>query len=121
LLKKFRAVDFYDGYTHENLEEILQGVHLGLVPVLWEDNLPQVAIEFKSLGIPVLASEYGGASELSKSTHFSFSAAKKGDFKNKLREIMDQPGLINDYWENGMPLKTIQEHVDELLELYEGV
>ena len=57
LLKKFRAVDFYDGYTHENLNEILRGVHLGIVPVLWEDNLPQVAFEFKGLGIPVLAKE----------------------------------------------------------------
>jgi hypothetical protein len=91
---------------------------LGIVPVLWEDNLPQVAFEFKGLGIPVLASEYGGASELSKSDHFKFSVTKKGDFRNKLRAIMDQPSLINDYWENGIPLKSNREHVDKLVELY---
>jgi len=118
LLKKFKTVDFHDGYTHNNLKEILKGVHLGIVPVLWEDNLPQVAFEFKGLGIPVLASDYGGASELTTSEHFKFSVTKKDDFKKKLTAIMDQPDLITDYWEKGIPLKTIPEHVDELLEFY---
>ena len=48
LAHRFRAVRVFDGYTHATLDKVLEGVNLGLVPVLWEDNLPQVAIEMAS-------------------------------------------------------------------------
>ncbi|MGH7172609.1 MAG: glycosyltransferase, partial [Gemmataceae bacterium] len=42
---RFASVTFHDGYTHGQLPDILRGIDLAVVPVLWEDNLPQVAIE----------------------------------------------------------------------------
>ena len=82
-LSDFKSVKVYDGYSHENIKEILSGVDLGLVPVIWEDNLPQVAIEMSALGVPVLASSFGGASELTKSDLFKFKGADKKDFQEK--------------------------------------
>ena len=54
---------------------------------MWEDNLPQVAMEFKAMGIPVFASNRGGASELTEKTDFRFIAGDEEDFINKLKAI----------------------------------
>jgi hypothetical protein len=45
---RFRAITLHDGYTHAGLDRVLEGVQLGIVPPIWEDNLPQVAIEMVS-------------------------------------------------------------------------
>lgn len=121
LRPKFSSIKLYNGYTHSQIPEIINGVHLGIVPVLWEDNLPQVAIEFKAMGIPVLASNRGGASELSESLHFIFKSGSYHDFKNRLSDIITRPSLINDYWNKQLKLKTIEVHTSELLNLYKMI
>ena len=60
LRHKFHDIELIDGYTKDNQKELLQGCHLGGVPVLWEDNLPQVAIEQIAYGVPILVSDFGG-------------------------------------------------------------
>jgi glycosyltransferase involved in cell wall biosynthesis len=119
LKSKFKTIIFHDGYTHDNIKEILEGVHLGIVPVLWEDNLPQVAIEFKALGIPVLASKLGGASELSSSELFKFDVDIPGSLNAKIKELTADKSDLNDYWKYQNKLKTVDEHIDELMEYYE--
>lgn len=118
LQSKFSNIKLYDGYTHSQIPEIINGVHLGIVPALWEDNLPQVAIEFKAMGIPVLASDRGGASELSTSKHFTFKGGSYHDFKDKLSDIINSPSIINEYWNNQLRLKSIETHTSELLGFY---
>ena len=115
---KFAEVSLYNGYTHKEIPQITHGVHLGVVPVLWEDNLPQVAIEFKAMGIPVLASDKGGASELSLSKHFSFKSGNSKDFSDHLCAIIDNPNIIDDYWGKQISLRTMNEHIQDLLKFY---
>ena len=118
LRNKFAEVTLYNGYTHKEIPQIIYGVHLGIVPVLWEDNLPQVAIEFKAMGIPVLASDKGGASELSSSKYFVFQSGNSKDFIEHICTIMNDPGVIKDYWDKQMNLRTMNKHVQELLACY---
>ena len=117
---KFKKILFYDGYSHDNLKEILEGVHLGIVPVLWEDNLPQVAIEFKAHGIPVLASKLGGASELSNSEFFTFDVDKPESFNEKIEIIVKNKLSLNEYWIHQNKLTTIDEHIEKLMMYYKG-
>ena len=117
LKHKFADVILHDGYNHEQLPEILEKIHLGIVPVLWEDNLPQVAIEFKANGIPVLSSDLGGARELTRSEKFVFRAGDFDDFEKHVKCIIDTKAY-DEYW-NGTPsLTTMDEHVDALLQEY---
>ncbi len=118
LKPKFKKLIFHNGYTHDNLKEILEGVHVGIVPVLWEDNLPQVAIEFKALGIPVLASKLGGASELSSSEFFSFDVDNPESFTEKIEKIVEDKSCLNDYWKQQNKLITIPGHIQRLMEYY---
>ncbi len=122
-LKHFHSYEFYNGYTHHNLEKILQNVNLGIVPVLWEDNLPQVAIEMVANGVPILCSSFGGASELCSSDIFKFIGADKRDFSNKLLNLVQNPNLLNEYWKEHTGLTTMKKHTEELYDIYnvEGI
>ncbi len=119
-LKNFNNVIVYNGYSHKELPDILKEVNLGIVPVLWEDNLPQVAIEMVACGVPILCSDFGGASELSVSEYFKFKGGDEKDFVEKLTAIVNNSELVNDYWQKHNGLTTMQKHVDELLKFYEG-
>lgn len=115
---KYHSVLFKNGYNQSEMKELLEGVNLGIVPVMWEDNLPQVAIEIVSLGIPILTSDLGGAKEIGRNESFVFSAGDKEDFVKKLLSIVNEREKLDSFWNKAMPLVTIPEHVSELLDLY---
>lgn len=117
-LDNFNQVIIHNGYSHKELQNILSSVNLGIVPVLWEDNLPQVAIEMVACGVPILCSDFGGASELSTSNAFKFKGGNEQDFISKLLEIYNNTELLNDYWEKHVPLKTMSKHSEELIKIY---
>ena len=118
LENKFDEICIYSGYTHEELPKILKEVNLGIVCPLWEDNLPQVAIEMKAFGIAVLCSDKGGAQELSESKDFVFEAGNVDDFIAKLTKIINCEVTLESYYEKGMTLVTMDEHIKELKRIY---
>lgn len=119
-LSNFNQVIIYNGYSHNELQGILSSVNLGIVPVLWEDNLPQVAIEMVAWGVPILCSDFGGASELCKSNLFKFQGGDTDDFIAKLIHLFQNSSLLNTYWGSHMALTTMSKHCDELLKIYNG-
>ncbi len=119
-LSNFNSIQLYNGYTHNDMLSRLTNVNLGIVPVLWEDNLPQVAIELTSMGVPILCSNLGGASELSNSKHFIFNPNTENDFNKKLLDIINNKSLLDEYWKEFNGLTSIQENLNHLYQLYEG-
>jgi glycosyltransferase involved in cell wall biosynthesis len=118
---RFAAVTFYDGYTHGQLPDVLAGVDLGVVPVLWEDNLPQVAIECVAAGVPVLTSDRGGARELLDCPALVFKAGSRLDLYARLRAVLDEPELLRGALAGRLKLRTPDEHYDRLrAEVYGG-
>ncbi|MCA0922771.1 glycosyltransferase [Pseudooceanicola nanhaiensis] len=118
LSDQFRSVLHADGYSHDNLDELLSEVDLGVIPVLWEDNLPQVAIEMHARHIPLLTSDLGGAQELGNCSDFVFTAGDRRDFQRKINHILDGVTDPADYWRSAMAPKSMAEHVAELREIY---
>lgn len=120
LADSFHSVEFCDGYTHDMLEGIYARMDLALVPVLWEDNLPQVAIESVCHHTPILTSNLGGAQELGGyNPLFTFEANNKQDFTAKLKTFVEEPSRLLDYWDNVMAPPTMHRHVKELMNVYE--
>ncbi len=109
----------FDGYTHEQLETILDGVDVGMIPVQWEDNLPQVATEMVAHGVPLITSHRGGAKELGGDNQsFVFKSSDKDALIEIWRQLVEgelQPG---DYWASAMSLTTMDDHLTRLLELW---
>lgn len=114
------SLQYYNGYTHDQMSRILEGQELGVVPVLWEDNLPQIAIELAAQGIPVLASSFGGPSELTESDLFKFNGGDVKDFNLHLERFLNDKSLLANYWTKRLTLPSVAQHVDCLLGYYEG-
>lgn len=120
LRDRLAGVTVYDGYTHDRLPQILENVQLGIIPPLWEDNLPQVAIEMRAQGIPLLVSDAGGAKELTLSKEFVFDAGDVDDFISRLSALAECPDKLADYWNGAPKLTTMEAHIRELAVYYEG-
>jgi glycosyltransferase involved in cell wall biosynthesis len=69
-------------------------------------------------GVPILCSDFGGASELCSSDIFKFKGANKEDFITKLTQIVNNPDLLEQYWQHHSGLMTMERHVQELLGYY---
>ncbi len=117
---KFLDFHFCDGYNQTQIPSILREVELGIIPVQWEDNLPQIAYEFVCNGVPILTSDLGGAHELSNNKSFVFKSNSKLDFINKIKYFIEDKNRLEAYWDSLQEqcFKTIEAHGEELKELY---
>lgn len=119
---RFDSVTYYDGYTHSQFTEILSNIDLAVVPALWEDNLPQVAMECVASGIPILTSDRGGAQELLNCPELVFRAGSLTDFYVKLQGVLDDPEILGAAMAGRARLSTPTEHYEELREnFYQAV
>ena len=59
-LRDHPDVDVRGDYTSDQLDEILEGVDVGILPSVWEELYPIVGLEFMAKGIPLLTSPLGG-------------------------------------------------------------
>ncbi|WP_447863514.1 glycosyltransferase [Kluyvera sichuanensis] len=122
LTKKFNEVIYSDGYNHTNIDQILKDVDLGIIPVLWEDNLPQVAIEMHCRKIPLLTSNLGGASELhGKNNNFIFNAGNQKVFLDKIYTLVDQGYDREAYWNKALEPLSVEEHILNLIDIYKAM
>lgn len=117
-LKDFHKIEIIHGYNHDDLNRILTDANLGIIPVLWEDNLPQIAIEMVAFGVPVLCSSAGGAAELCKSEKFKFEAGDTKDFLKKLYAILNKDVDLQEFWNNHDGLCTNQKHYEQIEKIY---
>lgn len=118
LAQSLHRLMYYPGYAYENIPKLLDGIHLGVVPPLWEDNLPQVTFELLACRIPVLCSNRGGAQEFIRHPAFIFDPAKPGDFQHKLRTIRENPHLLTEFWQKARPIQSLEQHFQELTRVY---
>lgn len=118
LKKKFADIVIFNGYVHSDIPKIVEDCHIGIVPVLWEDNLPQVTMEMIANGVPVVASSFGGASELNTSNSFKFNGGNIDDLISSIIKIFDDRQILDKYWENSIELIDMKTHVEQLIEVY---
>ena len=116
--KRFAAFRYFDGFTHATLDQVLDGVNLGLIPVLWEDNLPQTAIELVSRGIPILTSDRGGAQEIAHDPLFTFRAGDGEALIDRLARIARHDIPLGAFWAGDIRIFSMDEHVEDLMRHY---
>lgn len=114
-LWKFHDIYYSDGYNHQTLPKILEKVDVGIIPSLWEDNLPQVAIEYHSRKIPIITSDKGGAPELSNNSNYIYESLNREELYEILQKIIDGKLTHDDYWLNARQPISMQEHCYNLM------
>ena len=119
LKSKFHTVELVNGYTLQTQKKLLQGMHLGVVPILWEDNLPQVAIEQIANGVPIITSDLGGAKELFDSdARFVYEARNVNQLIERIKTIFFDRTLLEQFWSQKKHFPTLAEHIACLEQLY---
>ena len=118
---KFKEIKLQNGYKRAEQKKLLEGQHLAIVPIMWEDNLPQTAMEQIAYGVPILCSNLGGASELhSHNENFTFEAGNIEQFLEKFEKIYNERNLLKEYWRSVKALTTMKEHVKFLEKIYKN-
>ncbi|MCC5987724.1 MAG: glycosyltransferase [Pararhodobacter sp.] len=107
-----------DGYRHDQLDTLLGGVALGVVPVMWEDNLPQVAIEMHARHVALLTSDMGGARELGNCPALVFRAGDSDDFAAALGRVLAGKISPKEYWRRAREPVGMEEHLAALAQIY---
>ena len=107
-----------DGYRAEELDRLLGAATLGLVPVMWEDNLPQVAIEMHLRRIPLLTTDLGGARELLDCPDLVVPAGDAGAIRARLRAIVSGHITQARIWNHARAPVTMDEHLAVMARLW---
>ena len=115
---RFATFRYFDGFTHKTLDTVLQGVNLGIVPPIWEDNLPQVAIEMVSRGVPVLTSDRGGAQEIADNPDFIFDGSSADALQKRITAFSTCEFSLAGFWDRPIQIFSMEEHVEDLLKYY---
>jgi len=117
-LKNFHSIKIKQINKNNDLKEILKGCHLGVVPVMWEENIPQITTEIIAYGVPILSSSLSSVSELCKSELFIFKGGNTDDFINKLVHFIEKPEDLDEYWKYHTGLNTMSEHWKEIVKYF---
>lgn len=114
LRSRMAGLEWQDGYQHDELGALLSDVDVGIVPVLWEDCLPQVAIELHSRHIPLICSNIGGAKELANAPDMVFPSGDGAACAALLAKILDGKVDFEAYWRGAMTPITMDQHLEAL-------
>lgn len=118
LLQHFHSCRFMNGYAKSEQNSLLNKIDLGVIPSLWEDNLPQVAIEYIASGVPIVVSDVGGAKELCTNPDFIYSSNDAAALSRKLEEFALCPDKLSDFWTEMPKLMNMDDHVQNLRQYY---
>ncbi len=112
------GLDWQDGYRHADLNRLLNETDLGVVPPLWQDNLPQTALEMHARHIPLLTSDRGGARELGGCDTLTFRAGDTADFTARLSHVLGGAICLRRYWARARVPQSMDQHAQDLIHRY---
>jgi glycosyltransferase involved in cell wall biosynthesis len=120
LAKGDKRINFVGPFQRERVGEVLSGLDVLVMPSRWYENQPGVILEAFAAGMPVVATNLGGMSEFVKHEEngLLFELERPDDLARQLRRLSAEPGLIERLRSGIKPVKTLEEDVDELEELY---
>ena len=116
--KRMARLTLQAGYKPDQMDTLLADRDLAIVPPVWEDNLPQVALESHCRHVPLLTGDRGGAQELSGAAAFIFKAGDVADFGRRLTDILNGQVDMDAYWAGALAPRSVSAHIDEILTLY---
>ncbi|WP_024870923.1 glycosyltransferase [Tolumonas lignilytica] len=108
-------------YSPSNLSKILCDIDLGFVLPIWEDNGPQVVMELLNNGVPVVGTQVGGIPDFIQhlKTGYLFHPDSLIEIENTISWLNSI--TIDDVYNlsgNIKRLKTVDEHSQELIDIY---
>jgi glycosyltransferase involved in cell wall biosynthesis len=110
--KEDPRIEFKGYYEFNEVEKILQGIDVVIVPSIWYENAPLTISTSLAYGIPVITSDVGGMSEMVKDGQngLTFRIGDPDDLSKKIGLIADTPGLVVKFERNiRYPIRVEEE------------
>lgn len=124
-LLEFDNIVYKGSYTVADLNELLEEIHVGVVPSVWEEVYGFVGIEFLAKGIPVIGNNLGGIVDytLDNVTGWLNRANTAEGLAQIITDIIHNPNQVLQLNQNiislrGKIVKSIDKHFDEIDEIY---
>lgn len=110
-------------YAAKQVWEVMAGLDAVVVPSRWYENSPNVILEAQAARVPVVASDLGGMAELIRHgvDGLLFKADDAPDLERQLARLMETPDLIASLRANAPAVKTLDQDMTELLDVYDQV
>jgi glycosyltransferase involved in cell wall biosynthesis len=116
-----RAKIINHGYiSHDELQNAFKEIDILVVPSIYLEVFGLVILEGFSAGRPVIVSKSGGPAELVRDGVDGF-VVERNDSKAlamAMQKFIDNPDLITQMSSRILPVKTIQQYVDEVERVY---
>ena len=116
-------VKFRGRFENPEVGKILSAVDALAAPSLWYENSPLTIHEAFLARVPVIASNLGGMAELvtDNVSGLLFSLRDAGALTRVIRRLLTEPGLLDRLRQGIPPVKSIEENVSELTQIYQGL
>lgn len=110
-------------YAPEQIWDALTGLDVIVVPSRWYENSPNIILEAQSIGVPVVATALGGMAELVQHdvSGLLFRLNDAHDLSRQLARLFDEPGLLNRLSAGAPAVKSLEQEMTELLDVYRRV
>jgi glycosyltransferase involved in cell wall biosynthesis len=120
LIGKSESIRLRGRFDRTKLAEVLANIDILVVPSNWYENAPLVIYEAFASQTPVVATNLGGMAEaISHGVNgLLFERNNIDDLANQLKRLVEEPDLLAQLQAGISPVKTIQEEVSELEEIY---
>ena len=120
LRSKLAGLHIHEGYAFSDLPSILKDKDIGVVPPVWWDPAPQVVMELLANNVPIIAAKTGGIPDFIRdgSNGLLFHQGNPEDLAAKICYVLDNPGIVKEWRKHINPIKTVEQHLDELILFY---
>jgi glycosyltransferase involved in cell wall biosynthesis len=114
-------INFAGPFPNEQMAAELGKIDVLVVPSTWYENTPLVIYSAFAAGIPVVASNLGGIAEVIRhgENGLLFELGDPEDLARQLKRLSEEPDLLVKLGENAGDVRTVEESVVEILDLYE--
>jgi glycosyltransferase involved in cell wall biosynthesis len=116
-----KRISFKGTFRPERTDEIFREIDILAVPSLWYENLPTIIYSALAHKTPVIAPAFGAVPEIIHHAQngILFKRNDPDDLREKISDILADMSVLEKLTERITPPKTITEHADELLTLFE--
>lgn len=113
-------IKFAGSFPASEMREVLSGIDALVVPSRWYENAPLVVYSALAAGVPVVATDLGGLSEVveHEKNGLLFPLEDSGALSRCLGRLIAEEGLVGRLRAGTGPVRSIEESVDELQTLY---
>ena len=116
-----RRINFTGIVPNERTAEQLAEIDVLVVPSTWYENSPTTILLAFAAGVPAIASDVPGVTEIVRrgDNALLFKMGDAGQLADCMRSVVDDAGLLSRLRANAEGLRTVEDSVDEALELYD--